>query len=754
MKKLFVLLLSVLLISFCLLSAQAATADAMIVISENATDTEKYAARVLQDYLQQGGLELPIVTDATEKTGFEILVGKTARNYGSFTNTIDGSYRIESIEDGIQIVGAGNRGTVYGTYAFLEKLCGFHWYAADVTVIPEAKLPDMSEDILIEYEPAFEYTDTDWLSPRNDQYSLANGLNGGPYRTLSAEQGGTVDYISNFCHTLATQFCSPDVYFEDHPEYFALHNGIRTPKQLCLSNETVVQIVTDEVLALLAEKHDPTAAVQIVSLTQHDNQEYCQCKNCKAIDDANGSASGSMITFVNRVAAAVKDAGYDNIAIDTFAYQYTRKAPTQVVPLDNVIVRLCTIECCFSHPLNDANCEQNAALKADLENWNAICDRIYVWDYATNYAYTLGLFPDFGVLQSNMQFFRDHGVKGVYEEGNYYMANSNTEFGDLRAYMLSKLLQDPDCDLAAETEGFLNTYYGEGGKAIGRFLQLITENSAKTHHTIYVKMSETLSLTDEEIEICNSCWEEAKAVTVDDPATLARVERSELSWRFWKACNRVSEFKGVSAFRQNRQLYLDILAVGTTQFSEGNTTLASLSEMNTYFRPEKWSNPAESLVAEGISVIAYGAVVLASVALFVIAVQNKKYLYVAHFPLIAVFIEIVMWNRRAYIAWRDLDELALTIILFCGLFAFVGATYAKAAGVSKGKQAIAGITCGVLFIALYFVPTYIVNIVIYKALGNAKAIAAGIAVYSAALLGLLIATTLKIKNEAMMKDKK
>ena len=46
MKKLFVLLLSVLLISFCLLSAQAATADAMIVISENATDTEKYAARV------------------------------------------------------------------------------------------------------------------------------------------------------------------------------------------------------------------------------------------------------------------------------------------------------------------------------------------------------------------------------------------------------------------------------------------------------------------------------------------------------------------------------------------------------------------------------------------------------------------------------------------------------------------------------------------------------------------------------------
>ncbi|MBQ6863930.1 MAG: DUF4838 domain-containing protein [Clostridia bacterium] len=743
MKKMFALLLSILLFSSCLLIAQAAVApaEAVIVISENATDTEKYAATMLQDYLQQSGLELPVVTDTQEKAEYEILIGTTSRQTPAPAAAEDGSYLITSYDGGIQIAGSGNRGTIYGTYAFLEKLCGFHWYADDVIVIPDAADIAWDEDIHIAYIPAFEYTDTDWVSPCNDQFSLANGLNGGPYRTLRAEQGGTVDYISNFCHTLATQFCSADTYYEEHPEYFALHGGLRVPQQLCLTNETVFEIVRDEVFAILEEKHDPDAAVQIVSLTQHDNQNYCQCNDCAAIDEANGSPSGTMITFVNRIAAEVKAAGYDNIAIDTFAYQYTRKAPTQVKPLDNVIVRLCTIECCFSHPLNDDNCEQNAALKADLENWNKICDRIYVWDYATNYAYTLGIFPDFGVLQSNMQFFRDHGVKGVYEEGNYYMSNCDTEFGDLRSYLLAKLLQDPDCDMAAETAGFLNGFYGEGGEEIGRFLTLITENAANNHLGIYYKMTETLSLNAEQIAQCDAYWAAAKEKTTDADA-LARIERSELSWRFWKACNKVSEFKGLGAFKQNRQLYLDILALGTTQYCEGNSEFANIKKSVSYTNPQLWRNAQNETVGNLLSIIAYAAVVAAALYVFILAIRQKKYLYLVHFPLLAAGIEIVMWNRRAYLAWKDLDEFALTIVLLSVIFAFVGASsaFTSPAKTDKKKAALWGIGSGVAFPVVYFGVSYLINIIIYDAKGNQKAIAVAIILYSAMLLALLIKT--------------
>ena len=39
-----------------------------------------------------------------------------------------------------------------------------------------------------------------------------------------------------------------------------------------------------------------------------------------------------------------KSKGYDNVAIDTFAYRYTRTVPNGIVPEDNVIVRLRSID--------------------------------------------------------------------------------------------------------------------------------------------------------------------------------------------------------------------------------------------------------------------------------------------------------------------------------------------------------------------------------------------------------------------------
>ena len=87
------------------------------------------------------------------------------------------------------------------------------------------------------------------------------------------------------------------------------------------------------------------------SVSQNDWYNYCQCPACKAIDDREGSPAGTMITFVNQVADAIREDCPD-VLIHTFAYQYTRKAPKFVRPRPNVIVRLCSIECCFSHPLS------------------------------------------------------------------------------------------------------------------------------------------------------------------------------------------------------------------------------------------------------------------------------------------------------------------------------------------------------------------------------------------------------------------
>lgn len=593
MKKLLcVLLCCVLLLGSAALAACAETAEALlpadtvIVIPAAATLQETAAAEKLVELFRRGAFGEPaIITDDNEKTAFEIAIGNTNRFSADLTGKPDGSYVIKSYDGGVAIVGAGKRGVIYGVYGFMKEyadakfltLAGFY---TDRTAVLMPQNADLS------FTPTFEYTETDWRSPNSSEYSVANGLTGGIYRDIPEKYGGTVDYFWSFAHTLTNVFCCPWNFFDQHPEYYALHGGKRFPNQLCLTSEGAYQVVREGVFQALDELYDPQAPLQIISITQNDNNNYCECPNCKALDEANGSHAGTMITFVNRIADEVKAAGYDNVAIDTFAYQYTRTAPTQVVPRDNVIVRLCSIECCFSHTLDDPSCPDNVRFMADLRNWSRICNRLYIWDYTTNYAHTLGLFPNFGVLQRNMQIFAENGVKGVYEEGNYYIDSCDTEFGELRAYLISRLLRDPYCDYDAEMLAFCKEYYGAGADQIISFLRAVTDNAAKRHVHIWETMPDTLSFSAQEVRQMDALWSSVKQAA-DTQERLDRINRSELSWRFWKASVSAGEFAGKQEGKAARiQLHDDLIAAGTTKCNEAYSLMFNPQYM--YMPATRW----------------------------------------------------------------------------------------------------------------------------------------------------------------------
>ena len=487
--------------------------------------------------------------------------------------TCPNGYIISSDGNNIGITGSSLQWTVRGVYSFLEKYGGIRVYTSEKITCTADKI-EIPCNLHEEYTPFFEYTDTDWLSPRDTEYSLFNGLNSAENRNIPPEMGGSVDYISWFGHSLTNQFCSRDKYYEDHPEYFSLYRGIRTDKQLCLSNPDVLEIVKQEVFDLLKEKHDPEADLQIVSLTQHDNIFFCSCDKCRATDKKYKSHAGSLLEFVNAVARDVKSAGYDNVAIDTFAYQYTRKPPVGIVPEDNVIIRLCSFECCFSHPLDSETCSVNKSFMDDFEGWSRICNRIYVWDYCTDFCNYTGIFPNFGVLQKNIQTFAEHNVKGVYEEGNYSM-KAEGEFGELRSYMISRLLKDPYCDISAVRNEFIADYYGDGGKYIADFIDIITENAPVKHLGIYQPMTDVLSLSPSQVEECDRLWENAKQATEGD--CHRHVLGSEISWRWWKMKNHRSEFLSPVAYSSEKEnLMNDISSAGIDRLNEMGDTRAFL----------------------------------------------------------------------------------------------------------------------------------------------------------------------------------
>ncbi len=753
--------------------AEKETSPLTILIPERARAAEENAAGILRDAIEnmtgyRPEVLRPAAADyeatfyADGKHGHFISLSLTEQAFekrGGFTLRADKNLRITAPD---------SRGLINGVYYFLKTCCGYGVYAADVTVSPvltELKVP---ADLDFTYKPFFEYLDTDWVSPRDRTFALANGLNG-TYSPLEAEDGGKVNYIT-FCHSLTNSIVPESELFESHPEYFALVDGERKATQLCLSSPAVVNRAIEDVLRLISEGYADNGNLNIISVTQDDNQDYCECENCAAIAERYGGQSGLMLWFVNQIADAVAHSAHPDVVVDTFAYQYTRHAPKGIVPKENVCVRLCSIECCFSHPLNDPGCGQNAAFMADLRDWAAISDRLYIWDYTTNYSHTLGLFPDFGVLQSNLQTFYENSVVGVYEEGNYYMSECNTEFGDLRAYLLSRLMLDPYCDYEACTKEFLDAYYGAAGGAIGDFLRLVGEHAGghearqeegdgadaasaeKTHLPIGAEMRYTLhDVSKSLVQKADKLWGLAKEAASEDPDALARVERSEISWRYYKACNKLGEFKRGLFFtkwmNENKRLYNDILALGVTRYNEGKT----MDELtfSAFSVPDEWDNNEGASTV--IAVIAGVCVLLLAAATVVLCVKKKTYPPIAAAVAVAAAFALAFPIVRVFVAWKHILLYYVLLLLFsvCAVFPlWLGTVRLFMADTPNKKKAAAfGIMSAASFVLIAAL-VFVLNVIVYKEQGAVPA-----CMYSNLLAAVIAAVGLLFNALSLLKRK-
>lgn len=556
--------------------------DYVIIKGANCSPSELTAANELQNYFNQiSGAMLEITDDTARVREHEILVGKTNReNISSFTidRTAlgDEGFTVMTVGEKLVIAGGELRGTLYGVYNFLEQELGCRWFTPELTVIPDNATVKINANLNYTQIPDFEYRDDYWNTAFNADWKVKHKINSDNGGYMSESYGGGISY-AGFCHTMNALV--PVSYFETNPEYFSYRDdkGAWTVDQRCLTNPDVLTITIENARAtLLGNPH-----AKIISITQNDNGAYCQCPDCKASDEKYGGPSGTNIWFVNQVAAALEDE-FPSVGFDTFAYQYTRKPPINIVPRDSVIVRLCSIECCFAHPLSECGHERGEPLNkrfadvestfaADLKGWSAICDRVYIWDYTTNFNMYLTIFPNFQVLSPNLQFFAENNVKGVFEQGNYTGGKSG-EFGELRAYILAKLLWDPDCDVEYHMMDFMKAYYGaESAENIKDYLDIVTNRTVKTDH---------LFIFDWHYQGCwfntvqrtkmDKLWDEAEA-NAGTAEQLANIQRSRLSYRHYKANLLMDEFSilNTSRLKENEKLYNDIVDMGITRLAEG-----------------------------------------------------------------------------------------------------------------------------------------------------------------------------------------
>ncbi len=527
-----------------------------IVMAPNASATVQHAAHELSADLQTISTAQFTVASAPP-AGPAIYVGPGTALHKAFPKLrlralpAEGFF-IRTSGKNVALVGRDDRGTLYAVYTFLEEHLGVRWYSPHDTVIPHravVRIPALRERQV----PAFAYRDTyEYLSSWHPQWEAHLRLDG--VTGMDVPFLGGINGMSNPAENFY-DLVPPSKYFTQHPDYYSLINGKRSdsyvpPSQLSLVNPDVFRIVT---AALVAEaKANPHLLV--LGLGPNDSPDgNSQGERSRASDAHFGAPSGTLLHFVNNVAAAIQRRfPHRKIWVETIAYHYTEKPPLpgtiKVGP--HVLVMFAPIEMDFATGIT---APQNRTELRHLLGWEKVASgHLQVWDYVADFSNFLQPFPDWDELGADMEFYHQHGVTGMFCQGDI-----RSKIGDMeamRTWVMAHLMWNPRQSVWRLVGEFSDGYYGPAGKYIYRYLRMLRDQFRRPDMRLGLfdrrfPMAKQPYLTPKVLKKASRFFQEAESAVRFDAAYLRRVREAYSGVRYVWLMQNVPSTKSTAAER-------------------------------------------------------------------------------------------------------------------------------------------------------------------------------------------------------------
>ncbi len=448
----------------------------VIVLPDDASEAEKFAASEIRDYIQKAtGMNLKITGEGSPA----IIVRP-----GRFESE---EWLVQREKNGDLLVTGGRpRGVLYGAYEFIEKGLGCRFLANDAEYIPKLTKLNLPDDFKLAGKPVFTrryiYVGSGdvWqhLQPFMSKLKQ-NGLPGG------AKYGWSFKYgRPGACHTYYSY--SKD-FPKDKEEYFTLStegkrlraiSGIG-PGQVCLAHPEVRRLFLEKLRSFIEldrknlKPGEPAPVIYAVS--KNDNSDDCVCKKCLELKKKfGGKQSGLMLDFTNYLADEIQKE-YPGIKILTPAYTTTEDLPDGIKPSKNVIIEVAQLDSEFStnlrrdvlRPLDHPN---NEKAFAKFKEWGAVSKELTVWDYWILYKERhVSPYTNVSAIPSNLRAYEKLGIKNFFVETeitSYAMPN----FIDLRHYLGAKLMVDPGLNEREIIDDFMKHFYGSAAKPMTAYL--------------------------------------------------------------------------------------------------------------------------------------------------------------------------------------------------------------------------------------------------------------------------------------------
>lgn len=471
-----------------------------------ATDDDvKTPATLLKTYLDKA-FERPflIQTDKLKNTGN----AKIILEITSDKTTIDeNSFAIKSDEKNIYLIGSNEKTLRYAIYTLLE-IWGFRKYTAKDSFIPKLKQVSFPENSNQTYKPSFEYRTLFYPDCYDEAFRDWHKLD------------WHINDFGIWGHTFS-KLLDSKTYFKSNPEFFALYEGERNSESFCMSNDTVVEIITKKMSEIIAQ--NPNA--RFFSVSQNDDVVYCECDKCKALNEKFGGPQGSFYYFMNQIAVQ-----FPETKITTLAYLHTYRAPENLKIEPNIYTLFCPIELNRGKAIIET---QNHGFLNILNKWSTTAQHLYLWDYTVEFTNYLSPFPNFQTFSKNYKLFEKNQVKGLFVQG---YADVPGDFYELRQYLLAKIIWDTNTDVEAVTNDFLNGFYGNAAPFVKKYIDLLTQYQEKTNRylDIYTDPIKNINtfLSPEAMEQYDKIVSQAEMAVNDNPIMAKRVLKLRLALEY------------------------------------------------------------------------------------------------------------------------------------------------------------------------------------------------------------------------------
>ena len=504
------------------------SSDYAVVYGNNATESEKFAAEQMQSYLQKiTGVSIPVVMERGLLPGKDFIsIGQTELLQKSGIsvdyNALNGDgFIMKTVEDDLFITGANERGTLYGVYDFLEKICGVRFLDINYEYVPSLNEVPMYEMNVVEV-PAFKYrgclvesvTHTSETSGgsshgRNGEevaiyYSKVRQthefLRDESQPFVDEKLGGSISINKdiNQTHNNLTYVPVSEYYFtnqqrEENGHMFYILDG--KPVDICYSDGitedgTIADVDYTTAAKAYVEgmkkyiKQNPTAEYYTVG--QEDLRTCCSCSTCYQRTQRYGSTTANVILFYNAIARAIQQwadsqdwLGGKTIKIVEFSYLFSAQAPVKVIkndngevtgyepahPMlvlpDNVVLRIADFNAHLCYSMVDEGNNDGIYGPEYLKKWKVVMgdnDQTWYWGYLTMHSDLFTYLPTLQKVQDTLFALEDLG-----SEYAFFQHNGN-EYVDYKAimenYVISKLLWNPHQSAVALRREFIELYYG------------------------------------------------------------------------------------------------------------------------------------------------------------------------------------------------------------------------------------------------------------------------------------------------------